>query len=168
MDFPAVQLLCLEQKDHSLEDHTRDFLDLACLTHFLDRSLCFFFTSPAWASSVRHACQRTVPKRKISPLSWSGCWRTIDLHSLSAPQRRIYPAPLPNHRPVQPSSRCTELLPEPTADGEPAWAHWTGPPLSSERYGYGIHGPSYGPCMCGRSTWVFRPPRASPKHDGRS
>ncbi len=121
MDFPAVQLLCLEQKDHSLEDHTRDFLDLACLTHFLDRSLCFFFTSPAWASSVRHACQRTVPKRKISPLSWSGCLRTIDLHSLSAPQMRIYPAPLPNHRPASrhPVARSyclsplqTESLPE--------------------------------------------------------
>ncbi len=33
---------------------------------------------------------------------------------------------------------------------------------------YGIHGPSYGPCMCGRSTGDFRPPRACPKHNGRS
>ncbi len=32
----------------------------------------------------------------------------------------------------------------------------------------GIHGPSYGPCMCGRSTGAFRPPRACLKHDGRS
>lgn len=29
MDIPAVQLLCLEQKDQTLEDPTRDFLDLA-------------------------------------------------------------------------------------------------------------------------------------------
>ncbi len=33
---------------------------------------------------------------------------------------------------------------------------------------YGIHGPSYGPCMCGRSTGAFRPPRACLKHYGRS
>ncbi len=43
MDLPAVQLLCLEQIDRSLEDHTRDFLDLVCLTHFLDHSLCVFY-----------------------------------------------------------------------------------------------------------------------------
>ncbi|XP_016110248.1 vegetative cell wall protein gp1-like [Sinocyclocheilus grahami] len=41
MDIPAVLLLCLEQQDRSLEDHTRDFF----------------------------ACQRTVPRR-ILPLSW--------------------------------------------------------------------------------------------------
>ncbi len=33
---------------------------------------------------------------------------------------------------------------------------------------YGIHGPSYGPCMCGRSTGAFRPPRACSKHSVRS
>ncbi len=33
---------------------------------------------------------------------------------------------------------------------------------------YGIHGSSYGPCMCGRSTGAFRPPRVCPKHYGRS
>ncbi len=33
---------------------------------------------------------------------------------------------------------------------------------------YGIHGPSYGPCMCGRSIGDFWPPRACPEHDGRS
>lgn len=30
MDIPAVRLLLLEQGDCSLEDHSRDFLDLAC------------------------------------------------------------------------------------------------------------------------------------------
>ncbi len=33
---------------------------------------------------------------------------------------------------------------------------------------YGIHGLSYGPCMCGHSTGAFWTPRACPKHDGRS
>ncbi len=33
---------------------------------------------------------------------------------------------------------------------------------------YGLHGLSYGPCMCGRSTGAFRPPRACLKHYGRS
>ncbi len=159
MDLPAVQFLCLEQKDRSLEDHKRDFLDLACLTRhstplagssfplappsssvtpappwssgslpspqstepsapprplptsWTARSV--FFTSPAWASNVRHACQRTVPKRKILPLSWSGCWRTMDFHSPSAPQRRISPAPLPNHRPASrhPAAQSYTLSP---------------------------------------------------------
>ncbi len=42
MDLPAVQLLCLEKQDRSMEDHTKDFLDLASLTHFPDRSLYIF------------------------------------------------------------------------------------------------------------------------------
>lgn len=43
MDLPDVQLLCLEQKDLSLEDHTRYFLDLAYLTHYPDSCLCTFY-----------------------------------------------------------------------------------------------------------------------------
>ncbi len=34
--------------------------------------------------------------------------------------------------------------------------------------GCGIHGPSYGPCMCGRSTGAFCPPIACLKHYSRS
>jgi len=44
MDIPAVHLLLLEQEDHSLEDHTREFLDLPCLTQYQDRSLCSFIS----------------------------------------------------------------------------------------------------------------------------
>ncbi len=33
---------------------------------------------------------------------------------------------------------------------------------------YGLHGPSYGPCMCGRSTGAYRSPKACHKHYGRS
>lgn len=45
MDIPAEHLHLLEQMDRSLEDHTRDFLDLGCLTHYLDHSLCMFFNT---------------------------------------------------------------------------------------------------------------------------
>lgn len=43
MDLPDVQLLCLEQKDRSLEDHTRCFFDLAYLTHPPDSCLCTLY-----------------------------------------------------------------------------------------------------------------------------
>lgn len=34
MDLPAVRLLLLDQGDRSHDDHTSDFLDLACLTYY--------------------------------------------------------------------------------------------------------------------------------------
>ncbi len=43
MDNPNIALLCLEQGDRPLEDHTQDFLHLACLSHYPDRSLCVFY-----------------------------------------------------------------------------------------------------------------------------
>ncbi|ROL49257.1 hypothetical protein DPX16_16872 [Anabarilius grahami] len=43
MNLPAFQLLCLEQRDCSLEEHTKDFLHFACQTHFPDHSLCSFY-----------------------------------------------------------------------------------------------------------------------------
>ncbi len=45
---------------------------------------------------------------------------------------------------------------------------WDGTFSLKQTVRYGIHGPSYGPCMCGRSTGAFRPPRACSKCDGRS
>ncbi len=77
-------------------------------------------TYPASVSGVRHTCQRTVPKR-ISPLSWSGCWRTTDLHSPSAPQRRTSPAPLTYQRPVSchPAARSHCLSPPQTESLRP-------------------------------------------------
>ncbi len=43
MDLPSVKLLCLEQEDRSLEDHTRDFLHLANQTYYPDSCLCTFY-----------------------------------------------------------------------------------------------------------------------------
>ncbi|KAI2654782.1 Autophagy-related protein 13 [Labeo rohita] len=40
MDHPAFRLLLLEQGNCSLEDHTKDFVFLAPMTHYPDNSLC--------------------------------------------------------------------------------------------------------------------------------
>lgn len=45
MDITAVSFLPLDQQDCSLKDHTRDFLNLACLTHYPDHSLYVFYHS---------------------------------------------------------------------------------------------------------------------------
>lgn len=43
MNIPTVKLLCLEQEDRSLKDHTREVLNLAYQTHYLDSCLCTFY-----------------------------------------------------------------------------------------------------------------------------
>ncbi len=49
-----MKLLCLEQGDRPLEAHTLDFIQLACLTHYLDRSLfVFYYTSLSERSKAR-------------------------------------------------------------------------------------------------------------------
>ncbi len=117
MDIPAVQLLCLEQQDRSLEDHTRDFLDLACLKHFPDRSLGIFYIT-----SLSERCKARLPangpERRIS---WSGCWREMDFISPSAPPRKLSPAPLTNQRPVSrhPAARSYCLSPPQTESLSP-------------------------------------------------
>lgn len=49
MDIPVVHLLLLEQGNHSFKDHTRDFLDLECLTPYLDHSVCVYFNERSMA-----------------------------------------------------------------------------------------------------------------------
>ncbi len=118
MDLPAVQLLCLEQKDRSLEDHTRDFFDLACLTHFLDRSLalCFYITS---LSEHFKAClSANSPKEEdfaalvVWMLENNGSPLTV------CPSEEYISSPTSEPETSQPSSRCMEILSEPTADGD--------------------------------------------------
>lgn len=43
MDLPDVILLCLEQRDCSLVEHTVNFINVARQTHYLDSSLCVFY-----------------------------------------------------------------------------------------------------------------------------
>lgn len=51
MDIPAVKILCLEQGHRPLEIHIKDFLDLACLTHYPDSALCVFLLTSLSAQS---------------------------------------------------------------------------------------------------------------------
>ncbi len=125
MEFPAVQLLCLEQMDRSLEDHTRDFLDLTCLTHFLNRSLCTFYIT-----SLSERCKACLPANGPKE-NFAACveW-VLESNGLFF---SICPAednsiPTPDPEPSQPSPSCyTECSPEPTAATEPEPATITAP-----------------------------------------
>lgn len=78
IDLPAVRLLLLEQEERSLEDHTKDFPDLACLTHYPDRSLL--------PDEPQRAVQGT-PARLLW-IMWSGCSCTVVPLSPSVRQRK--------------------------------------------------------------------------------
>ncbi len=117
MDLPAVQLLCLEQMGRSLEDHTRDFLDLACLTHFPDRSLCVFYIT-----SLSEQCKARLPADSPKE-NFTACveW-VLENNGLffSVCPVEDNSSPTPEPEPSQPPpSRCTECSPEPTAAAEP-------------------------------------------------
>ncbi len=81
-----VQFLCLEQKDRSLEDHTRDFLDLACLTHFLDQSFCVFYVT-----SLSERCKARLPANGPKEEDFAAL---VESHF----QTRDQPAVIPLHR----------------------------------------------------------------------
>ncbi len=116
MGQPAVQLLCLEQQDRPLEDHTSDFIDLACLTHFPDRLLCVFHIT-----SLSQRCKVRLPAGSPKE-NFAACveW-VLENNGLFF---SICPAednsrPTTNPEPSQPSpSHCTECSPEPTAAAE--------------------------------------------------
>ncbi len=114
MDIPAVQLLCLEQQDRSLEDHTRDFLDLACLKHFPDRSLGIFYIT-----SLSERCKARLPANGPEENFVEWVLERNGLYFSICPTEEVISSPTHEPETSQPSSRCTELLPEPTADGEP-------------------------------------------------
>lgn len=72
MDIPAVHLLLLEQGDRSLEDHMRDFLDLAGLTHYSIAHYAFSLTL-ASTSGRSHICPWMVLEGAL-PSICSRCW----------------------------------------------------------------------------------------------
>ncbi|XP_026086224.1 uncharacterized protein LOC113061357 isoform X6 [Carassius auratus] len=97
--LPAVQLLCLEHLGHSLEDHTRDFLDLACLTPFQDGTLCTLYYhglseryKPANGPRADLGRQRRgvlVNNRSLfrsTPAAWSYCLSPLQMESLIPPR----------------------------------------------------------------------------------
>ncbi|XDV40107.1 hypothetical protein PO909_009248 [Leuciscus waleckii] len=102
MDLPAIQLLCLEKLDRSLEDHTREFLDLVCLTHYSD---CSKARLPANGPSEDFAAY------VVWVLVNSGLEFTID------PEEDIS-SPTLDSEPSQ--TRCVDMTPELIADGESA------------------------------------------------
>ncbi|XP_073699617.1 uncharacterized protein [Garra rufa] len=118
MDLPAVQLLCLKQQDRSLEDHTRDFLDLACLTHFPDRSLSVFYHA-----SLSEPCKARLPANGpredfAAFVEWA--LESNGLYFSVCPVQEDLSSPTPDPEPSQLSSpRSTEHKPEPTAAAQP-------------------------------------------------
>lgn len=109
MDLPAFCMLCLEQENHALKDDTRDFLDLPCLTHFLDH----------WSWPLRVIRQICRVGAKIT--LFTICLTNEDNAS-----------PTTDPEPSQPSAMPAAEQPEPTAALETEPAIKTEPKLSPE------------------------------------
>ncbi|KAI2644970.1 Titin [Labeo rohita] len=91
MDHPAFRLLLLEHGNHSLEDHTKDLVFLAPLTHYPDSSLLSFYR-------IR---LNTTTRAQLSGDADDDTSPTLD------------------PEPSQTSPRLMEPEPKPTTDGEP-------------------------------------------------
>ncbi|ROI15684.1 hypothetical protein DPX16_20222 [Anabarilius grahami] len=126
---PAVSLLCLEQKDRSLEEHTMDFLELACLTHYPDRSLCVFYIA-SLSERSRARLPGSGPQK-----DFAACVEWVLINNNSAftigPAEPISTTP-PNPAPSQLTPSQTELKPDPTTDTEPAHAAEKAPASPAE------------------------------------
>ncbi len=108
-------LVLLEQGEHSLEDHTEDFVFLANHTHYLDSCLCSFYQA-GLNTSTRAQLFGEGPWESLAAfIEWVlvSCKShlTVDMADDDTNPTRD---PEPSHLPP----RSAEL-PEPTADGEP-------------------------------------------------
>ncbi|ROL46443.1 hypothetical protein DPX16_21627 [Anabarilius grahami] len=111
----TYQLLCLEQKDHSLEDHASGLFRFGSLTHYPDCSL-YDFTTPASGNACLPV---NCPREDFATyVEWvlvnNGSAFTIcpAEDDITSPTLDAEPSqPLPTH--------CTERTPEPTTDSEP-------------------------------------------------
>ncbi len=115
MDDPTVLVLLLEQGDHSLEDHTEDFVFLANYTSYPDSCLCSFYIT-GLNTSTREQLSRDGPRESLAAfIEWVlvSCQSklTMDIVDVDTSPTRD---PEPSHSPP----RSAEL-PEPTADREP-------------------------------------------------
>ncbi|ROJ62551.1 hypothetical protein DPX16_21537 [Anabarilius grahami] len=120
---PAVALLCLEQRDRSLESHTRDFLELACLTHFPNCSLCVFYIS-SLSKRSRARLPGSGPRKDFAAFVE---WVLVSNNSpfTVSPAEDDFatsPTPLAEASQPPPTNVATEMFHVPTADrgGEPA------------------------------------------------
>lgn len=111
----SCPVLCLEQVQQSLEDHTRGFLHLACLPSFTDHSLCIFYLT-----SLNERTKARLPGN--GPRGTYLKWVLVNYgsHSPCALLRMTSGDDNPDPEPSQPPpTHCTELTPEPTAMHEP-------------------------------------------------
>ncbi|XP_067228248.1 interferon-induced very large GTPase 1-like [Chanodichthys erythropterus] len=132
MALPAVHLLCLEQGDRSLEQHTSDFLQLACLTHFRDRSLCIYYRT-----GLSERSKARIPAG--GPTEDFAAYVEWVLVNNNSPftigpaedDTSTTPHPETNH---PPSTTCTMEKREPTADrgDQPAGTYETEPEERTE------------------------------------
>lgn len=104
MDLLAVQLLCLEQEQRSFEDHTKDFLDLACLTNFSDHSLCAFSKN----SLNEHTKARLLGDDPLGNFGMFVEWVLVN----SGLDFTICPAEEDTEPSQMPPKPCTEHTPE--------------------------------------------------------
>ncbi|XP_026059300.1 vegetative cell wall protein gp1-like [Carassius auratus] len=112
MAIPAVRLLCLEQLDRSLEDHTRDFLDLACLTHFPDRSKARLpANSPQedFATFVEWVLEKNGSAWTISTAEEDNSIPTPDPETSQPPSRHMVPEPTAAAEPEPSTDRKQDL-----------------------------------------------------------
>ncbi|KAI2666535.1 Chromatin-remodeling ATPase INO80 [Labeo rohita] len=113
MDLPAVLLPILERGNHSLEDHTKDFMYLASMTHYPVSSLCSFYLT-GLNPTTRAQVSGNGPRESLA-----ACveWVLVSSRSLWTVEDDTSPTPDPESS--QPSPRFTEHEPEPTVDEEP-------------------------------------------------
>ncbi|KAI2668447.1 Titin [Labeo rohita] len=113
MDNPTVLLLLLEQGNRSLEDHTRDFVYLAPLTHYPDSCLCTFYLRGLNTTTKAQLSGEGPRKSIVDYIEWV----LVSSRSLLAAEDETSPTQDPE--PSLPASRHAEFEPEPTADDEP-------------------------------------------------
>ncbi|ROL52380.1 hypothetical protein DPX16_6609 [Anabarilius grahami] len=132
---PAVALLSLEQRDRSLESHTLDFLELACLTHYPDRSLCVFYIS-SLSERSRARLPGSGPQKDFAALV---AWVLVsnDSSFTVGPAEDDFatsPTPLPEASQPPSTNVTTEMFHVPTADrgGQPTAMDEPGPRKGSD------------------------------------
>ncbi|XP_051719344.1 uncharacterized protein LOC127495919 [Ctenopharyngodon idella] len=117
MYTPAFLLLCLEQKDCSLEEHLDNFLLLAPLTQYPDSSLCNFLFA-GLNTATKALLSGEGPRGSFSEyvewvLASCGLSMTVDFCDNDA-------SPTPTPVPSQEPSDGVERQRDPTEDREPA------------------------------------------------
>ncbi|ROL55154.1 hypothetical protein DPX16_5439 [Anabarilius grahami] len=118
MYTPAFLLVCLEQKDRSLEAHLDNFLFLAPSTHFPDSSLCNFLYA-GLNTATKALLSGEGPRGSFRDyvewvLASCGSSMTVDISDDASP------TPTPVHSHQHPD--CEDRRHEPTADREEDFA----------------------------------------------